>query len=213
MKKLLLLIILLLLLYIFRADLLTAYARLFTVNDATQGADVMVIMSGNIDTRPVYAAELYHDGYAQKVFLTTEKNWNGKMSPYVEARNAYAEMQLLELEVPVQILPSTFEEGSMSTFDEAYDVADYLLQNPGEQHLILVTDAPHTYRTRYAFKKVFEEKGLSHIQLEMAAAPNDVFDETNWYTTEKGIIYYLLESVKMLVYWFTLGSTDLVDPM
>lgn len=37
MKKLLFFVILMLLLYIFRADLLTAYARLFTVNTATQG--------------------------------------------------------------------------------------------------------------------------------------------------------------------------------
>jgi hypothetical protein len=169
-------------------------------------------MSGNIDTRPKYAAKLYHDGYANEVYLTSEKDWNGKLSPYVQARNAYAELQLLELKVPVQFLPTTFKDGTMSTFDEAYDVADYLKKNPAVLHIIVVTDAPHTYRTYYAFKKVFKAQGLDHIRLEMAAAPNEVFDETNWYTTEQGILYYLEESVKMLVYWFNMGSSTLVEP-
>lgn len=212
MKKFLFVVILLLLAYIFRAELLTGYARLFTVNNATQGADAMIIMSGNIDTRPDYAARLYHVGYANEVFLTQEKNWHNELSPYVEARNAYAELNLLEKKVPVQFLPTTHKEGAMSTFDEAYDVADYVKNNPAILHLIVVTDAPHTYRTEYTFKKVFEAQGIGHIRLEMAAAPNDVFDETNWYTTEKGIIYYLEESVKMLIYWFSNGSTDLVEP-
>lgn len=212
MKKILFFIILLLLLYIFRTQLLTGYARLFTINTATEGADVMIIMSGNIDTRPDYAARLYHEGYANKVFLTQEKNWNEKLSPYVLARNAYAELNLLKLKVPVQFLPTTHKEGAMSTYDEALDAVDYLKKNPGEQHLIVVTDKPHTYRTYYAFKKVFNANGLGYIQLEMAAAPNDIFDETNWFTTEKGIIYYLEESVKVVMYWLGLGGTTLVLP-
>jgi len=212
MKKILFFIILLLLLYIFRAELLTSYARLFTINTATEGADVMIIMSGNIDTRPDYAARLYHDGYANKVFLTQEKNWNEKLSPYVLARNAYAEMSLLKLKVPVQFLPTTHKEGATSTYDEALDVVDYLKKNPKQQHLIVVTDKPHTYRTYYAFNKALTANGLAHIQLEMAAAPNDIFDESNWFTTEKGIIYYLEESVKVLMYWLGLGGTTLVVP-
>ena len=212
MKKLLVFIILLLLLYIFRAQLLSGYARLFTVDTATQGADAMIIMSGNIDTRPAYAAKLYHEGYARRVFLTQEKNWHGHLSPYVEARNAYAELQLLESKVPVEILPTTHDEGGMSSYDEAIDAADFLKKNPGILHLIVVTDMPHTYRTYYAFNKVFQANGLDYIQLEMAAAPNDVFDESNWFTTEKGIMYYLEESIKVLMYWLDLQNPSLVIP-
>ena len=211
MKKLLVFIILVLLLYIFRGELLTGYARLFTVDTATQGADAMIIMSGNIDTRPEYAAKLYHEGYAKRVFLTQEKNWEGKWSPYVDARNKYAELNLLELKVPVEFLP-TMGEGCMSTFDEAYDAVDFLKKNPDVLHLIVVTDKPHTYRTHYAFRKVMDANGLGHIQLEMAAAPNDVFDETDWYRTEKGILYYFEETIKTVLYWFTMSSTDWVVP-
>lgn len=212
MKKLLLLIILLLLLYIFHAELLSAYARLFTVNTATEGADAMIVMSGNIDTRPDYAAKLYSQGYAQRVFLTHEKNWEGELSPYVQARNDYAFQHLEALGMPVEWLPTIHEEGNMSTMDEALDTVELLKNNPEIQHLILVTDAPHTYRTFFAFSKTFKANGLGHIQLEMAAAPNDVFDESNWFKTEKGLLYYFEESIKTLLYWISLDNTTLVDP-
>jgi uncharacterized SAM-binding protein YcdF (DUF218 family) len=212
MKKFLVFIIIILLLYISRADLLAAYARLFTVNTATEGADAMIIMSGNIDTRPAHAAKLYHEGYAKRVFLTVEKNWHDQLTPYVEARNTYARRFLLDSSVPVEWLPSTHEEGAMSSMDEALDVADFLKNNPDIRHLIIVTDAPHTYRTLYAFNKVFEANGLGHIQLEMAAAPNDVFDESNWYTTEKGLIFYFEEPIKVLFYWVNMANSSLVVP-
>lgn len=213
MKKLLLLIILVLLLYIFHAQLLAAYARLFTVNNATEGADAMIILSGNIDTRPRYAAQLYQQGYAQRVFLTREKNWEGKFSPYVEARNAYAFAELERLGLPVEWLPSTHEDGAMSTMDEALDTVDFLSKNESVQHLILVTDAPHSYRTHYAFQQVLEDNGFGHIRLEMAAAPNDIFDESNWYKTEKGLLYYFSETIKLLFYWANMANTSLFEPL
>jgi len=212
MKKLLVLIIFILLLYVFRVELLTAYARLFTVNNATQGADIMIVMSGNIDTRPEYAAKLYHEGYAKRVFLTREKNWYGELTPYVEARNAYAEMFLLESEVPVEFLPSIHAQGNMSTYDEAYDTLAYLKKNPQVLHIILVTDAAHSYRVNYAFKKVLKTNGLGHLQLEVAAAPNKVFDETNWFNSELGIVFYIQETIKVPLYWLTSASNKLVEP-
>ncbi len=212
MKKFLVFIIAILLLYIFHGDLLTAYARLFTVNTATEGADAMIVMSGNIDTRPAYAAKLFHEGYAKRVFLTVEKNWNNELSPYVEAKNAYAWRQLIELKVPVEWLPSTHEEGAMSSMDEALDTVDFLKNNTDVLHLIIVTDTPHTYRTFYAFNKVLKANNLGHVRLEMAAAPNKFFDESNWFETEIGLIYYFEESVKMLFYWANMANTSLVDP-
>ena len=212
MKKILFLIILLLLAYIFRAEILSSYARLFTVNNAIDGADAMIIMSGNIDTRPAYAAELYHKDYAKRVYLTREKNWQGQLSPFVEARNSYARKALLEDGVPVEFLPGRHPEGAMSTLDEVHDVIDFLKQNKEFLHIILVTDAPHSYRTHYIFEKVFRENGLAHIQLEIAAAPNDVFDDSNWYQTEKGLVFYIEETIKVPYYWLNLADKNLVVP-
>jgi hypothetical protein len=48
------------------------------------------------------------------------------------------------------------------------------------------------------------------VRLEFAAAPNDIFDETNWYKTEKGLIFYFEETVKTLMYWLGLANTSMV---
>jgi len=209
-RKLLILTIFLAVVFFFRAPLLTAYAKLFTVDDATQGADLMIVLSGNIDLRPKHAAKLYHEGYALKVFLTRERNWHGYASPYVDARNAYAELWMLEQQVPVEYLPTIHEEGAMSTMDEVLDTVAYVKQNPDILHIIVVTDTPHTYRASYAFKKVFRDNGLGHILIQMAAAPAEKFDETNWYTTELGLEYYFDETLKTLMYWIGLANTPMI---
>jgi len=210
MKKLLFLIIVILLLGIFRGPILTAYANLFRLDTATQGADIMIVLSGNIATRPRHAAKLYDEGYANRVLLTREKNWEGFASPYVEDKNNYAEYYLLKHEVPVEFLPSTHEEGAMSTMDEALDTIDYLKQHTDILHVTLLTDAFHTYRAHYMFKKLFNANGLSYIQLEMAAAPNKLFDQTNWFKTEKGLVEYFKETIKVPMYWMGLANMPAV---
>ncbi len=206
MKKFLVFVILVLLLVVFRSPLLTGFAKLFRVDNATQGADVMIVLSGNIATRPRYAVELYNDGYANRVFLTVTKNWEGFASPYVEAQNNYAEFYMLKHQVPVEFLPSTHAEGAMSTLDEALDAVAFIKNNPQVLHVIILTDAFHTYRSLYMFRKVFKANGLGHIQLEAAAAPNEIFDETNWYTNEEGLVMYFQELIKTPMYWLGLAN-------
>ena len=67
----------------------------------------------------------------------------------------------------------------------------------GFKHLILVTDAFHTRRAYHAFQKIFSG---SEVRLEISAARNDIFNESNWWTSDKGISAYVLESIKYPVY-------------
>ena len=54
-------------------SILTAYAKFFTVNNATPGADVIVVLSGGKDTRIPRALKLFEEGYAPEIMLTDEK--------------------------------------------------------------------------------------------------------------------------------------------
>ena len=54
-------------------SILTAYANFFTVNNATPGADVIVVLSGGKDTRIPHALKLFKEGYAPEILLTDEK--------------------------------------------------------------------------------------------------------------------------------------------
>ena len=60
-----------------------------------------------------------------------------------------------------------------------------------------MTDSFHTRRAYHAFQTVFEE---TEIRLEMSAAQNEIFTESNWWTSDQGISAYVLESIKYPVY-------------
>ena len=52
--------------------LLTAYAKFFTVSNATKGADAIVVLAGGITTRFPRAVGLYKQGYAKQILLNVE---------------------------------------------------------------------------------------------------------------------------------------------
>ena len=178
-------------------SILTAYAKFFTVNNATPGADVIVVLSGGKDTRIPHALKLFEEGYAPEILLTDEKKRNIRFSHLFPTNEMIAKAMIEELEmnVPVSTIQSQ-KGGATSTFDEAYDLLK-LSKNKRYRHLILVTDAFHTRRAYHAFQTVFED---TEIKIEMSAASNEIFNVNNWWTSDQGISAYVLESIKYPVY-------------
>ena len=181
-------------------SILTAYAKFFTVNNATPGADVIVVLSGGKDTRIPHALKLFEEGYAPEILLTDEKKKNIRFSHLFPTNGMIAQAMIEELEmsVPVSTIQSQ-KGGATSTFDEAYDLLK-LSENKRYRHLILVTDSFHTRRAYHAFQTVFED---TEIKIEMSAASNEIFNVNNWWTSDQGISAYVLESIKYPVYLLT----------
>ena len=178
-------------------SILTAYAKFFTVNNATPGADVIVVLSGGKDTRIPHALKLFEEGYAPEILLTDEKKRNFRFAHLFPTNEMIAQTMIEELEmsVPVSTIRSQ-KGGATSTFDEAYDLLK-LSEKKRYGHLILVTDAFHTRRAYHAFQTVFED---IEIKIEMSAASNEIFNVNNWWTSDQGISAYVLESIKYPVY-------------
>ena len=178
-------------------SILTAYAKFFTVNNATPGADVIVVLSGGKDTRIPHALKLFEEGYAPEILLTDEKKMNIRFSHLFPTNEMIAQVMIEELEmsVPVSTIQSQ-KGGATSTFDEAYDLLK-LSENKRYRHLILVTDAFHTRRAYHAFQTIFED---TEIKIEMSAASNEIFNANNWWSSDQGISAYVLESIKYPVY-------------
>ena len=178
-------------------SILTAYAKFFTVNNATSGADVIVVLSGGKDTRIPHALKLFEEGYAPEILLTDEKKRNFRFAHLFPTNEMIAQAMIEELEmsVPVSTIRSQ-KGGATSTFDEAYDLLK-LSEKKRYRHLILVTDAFHTRRAYHAFQTVFED---TEIKIEMSAASNEIFNVNNWWTSDQGISAYVLESIKYPVY-------------
>jgi uncharacterized SAM-binding protein YcdF (DUF218 family) len=186
---------------------LRAYAEFFTVDQYSSGADAIVALSGNPITRLPHAFSLQQAGVAPVVLLTEERPRNQRFAHLRPTNADYARAILQEMgqELPFRTVPS-LSGGAVSTFDEAYDLLDYA-RRQGWTRVVIVTDAFHTRRARLAFEKVFQGSG---IRIEMAAAPNDIFHEENWWQSDLGLQVYITEGIKYPVYWLTDRNTDWV---
>lgn len=189
--------------------LLTRYADLFSVHNATPGADALVVLGGRIETRFPRALELYRQGYADKILLTDLRPHNCGIPDFdcSERKIALAQRDYFEPGAPVVVVPSRNGTGAVSTFDEAWDLLLYSQRN-GYSRLIIVTDDFHTRRALYAFRKVFQDSGTT---IEAMGASNSVFDAQNWWRSDTGLKSYLLEPMLLCVYLFTSANVDFLQ--
>ncbi len=181
---------------VFRAPVLTGYANLFRVDNASAGADLILILSGHPETRGPKAIDLYRHGYSDRLMVTNavppgRQGRASGMGQYDVLRRIASEAQL-----HITML-NPEASGATSTYDEALQAAQFVSEHDIE-HLIVVTDAYHTARARYTFTKIFSQ-GQVHARVEFAAA-EDEFNESNWWTYRKGVVNYLIEPVKLAYY-------------
>ena len=187
--------------------LFTSYAHFFTVDNATVGADAIVVLSGGILIRAPHAIRLHSKGYGKRVILTNERPRNLKLYKYFASDFQIANKisDILNIPVNFEKVPS-LKNGATSTLDEAHDLLAFCTKE-GIKHLIIVTDGFHTRRALYAFKKVFQG---GNVKLEISGAKNDIFNEENWWQSDYGIAAYILEPIKLIVYLFVSENVTFV---
>ena len=147
--------------------------------------------------------------YSKHLYHTDQRVAKGKYQEIFGKPFDKAQAVLATYNLRADIIPST-KSGATSTFDEAYDFAVFLRTHPMER-IILVTDAFHTARAHYAFRKILDINGYENIKIQMSAASNDIFDEATWYKTELGVSMYILEPIKYLFYLFHTSNTKLLN--
>ena len=177
--------------------ILRSYAEFFTVNNYHKGADAVLILGGSADTRAKKSIELLHNGFIDEILITHPR------PPIKEYENIFVSdfenlKQILEYEKVNYTIVEDINDGAKSTFDEARDLILFLEDNPLER-VIIVTDNFHTRRAKYAFDKIFEKSDCKTI-IEIAGAPNQIYDEKNWWKTERGLNAYVSEGFKYLIY-------------
>ena len=187
----------LLFLILFHSQLLTFYAGWFVVSDASVGADAIICLSGDRETRNPECLRLWKEGYAKRLFVTEERPKNKEFNQLELSHLEFAQAvtKRMKLNAVWELLPS-LSGGATSTFDEAED-ALAMARQEGWARIILVTDEFHTRRSLLAFKKVFEG---SDIEVQVAGAPNEVFSVDDWWKSDRGILAYISETIKHPIY-------------
>ena len=177
--------------------LLRSYAEFFTQNNYHKGANAVLILGGSADTRAKKSIELYKNGFADEILIThphppIKEYENIVISDFANLK------QILEFENTSYKIVEDPNGGAKSTFDEARDLIHYLKQHPMER-VIIVTDNFHTRRAKYAFDKIFKKTNCKTI-IEIAGAPNQIYNESNWWKTERGLNAYVSEGFKYIIY-------------
>ena len=192
----------------FHEKILIGYANFFSIQTAKPGADAIICLSGGRRTRVPESLNLWRKGYASSLFMTDERQKNSAFADLEISNLTYAQKVTarMNLNVPWEVIPSQ-SAGATSTFDEAYD-ALVLGNELGWKRVIIVTDEYHTRRAFLAFEKVFKD---SSIQVEVSGAGNEIFDQSNWWRSDYGILAYITETIKFPVYLLWDKEPDLVQ--
>ena len=191
-------ILLLSLLTFLHRPILTGAADVLIVSDVPHPADIIFLLNGDFNTRPVRAAELYKQGLAPRVLIARAESGTAVKLGMIPNETDISVGVMKRLGVPAEaitILP--VPGGVTSTFDEARVLRDYVEENQVSR-IILVTSEFHSRRAKWIFER--ELTGL-HLSLEMAAVPYSTFDRTNWWTNENGLITLNNEYIKFIFYY------------
>jgi uncharacterized SAM-binding protein YcdF (DUF218 family) len=191
------LLVLGLLAFVFRVRILTGIGGYLIVGDPLQPADLIFVLNGDPDSRPFRAAELYDQGLAPHIVIARSENQPTVDLGLVRNETDISVGVMESLGVPAaDILVLQMPGGVTSTYDEASLLRQYVEEHDAGS-VILVTSAFHTRRARWIFRR--ELAGLP-VTLEIAAAPNHGFDQTNWWTSEYGLITVNNEYLKLFYY-------------
>jgi uncharacterized SAM-binding protein YcdF (DUF218 family) len=128
--------------------------------DSLEQATAIAVLSGNIPTRALEAARLYHDGYAKEIWLTHPRahadvlNVLGIYYPRESDFNAWV---LRGQGVPAKAI-HVLDAPIVNTAEEL-DVISAALKAAGAQRLIVVTNKAHTRRVHILWNMYFGSRG------------------------------------------------------
>jgi len=189
------------LLYLFHEPILVQTAEFLTVNNPPEQADIIYVLSGGLNNRPFYAARLYQQGLAPRIVISVEEESPPIKMGLLPTTTEVTLAILDELDIPqADIITLDTLGGVTSTFDEAVLLREYIVQHQHQpKRVIIVTTAFHTRRAQWIFNRQLADLP---VEISMAAAPHETFDETNWWRNENGLITYLNEYIKFAFYLY-----------
>ncbi len=169
-----------------------AAGRYLVYQDPLEPADVIVILSGNDESRVTAAAELYHQGYGANIMLTTTGNTFGE---YNQPYSMLQKEQLQDLGIPEGgIYIAEFQ--AKNTGQEATGIINKMY-DLGFNSAIIVTDSWHTRRVKTIFSDSFSNTGF---RFTVYPAPGSDYNKNFWWLTPSGWKDTVSEYIRLLGY-------------
>jgi len=185
--------------YVTREHTLPRIGSWLNVGEDPQSSDYVMLLNGDHETRPFAVADLYRQGKADKILITSVKETQRSSSKPREHQVTRAILTHCGVaDSDIEFIDS--ECGT--TFDEALTLKRFLREHP-DATVSVVTNEYHTRRSRWTFGNVL---GVEMSQVRFVSAKNDWFDSTNWWKHEDGFVWYMSEFFKFPFYWIRYGS-------
>ena len=157
------------------------------VSEPPQKADVLVVLGGSYGRRETFAVELYKEGYAPRILVSGGDDESLQQGLSIIRESGIPENALL------------VNDQATSTYDEAQQVLDLLLQTDAKSALI-VTDPFHTRRALATYKHVFQGHNITLT----IVSPDENIDPNSWWISGfKDEI--MTELIKLPYYWLVYG--------
>ncbi len=183
--------------YLFRAHILRPIASFLISNiPAHQKPDAIVLMNGNISTRPFLVAELYKKFRAPILIARLADTQEVRMGVIPNISESTREL-LIRLDVPAQdihLLSTT--RWVAGTWNEAILLCDTIREN-NWQKINIVTDAFHSRRACWAFRKVMKNETVD-FRCSSTRFTLDVANQ--WWRSEYGVCQLVVEYLKFAHY-------------
>lgn len=166
--------------------LLGSIGAWLVVEDEIAPADVIFVHAGELPFRSMEAAELYRDGYAPEVWISSirpnDRSRALESIGLVLPGSHYWERQVLErLGVPARAI-RLVDEQVLNTRDEIQAVRSEMQQH-GHESVILVTSKAHSRRVRLLWSETDDGSMEGAVRWSHA----DPFEPSRWWTnTEDG---------------------------
>jgi len=167
--------------------------------DILYKADAAIILMGSITDRVLQAADLYHEGYFDKLILVDEN-----MGPVesLTIRGAHlisntdqCRQVAIDLGIPDSCI-TVLRGRAVSTQMEALITRQYLEKHPEITSLLIVTSASHTRRAGMIFKKVMKKGPGTDILTSPSAYSS--FNAKHWWRSRESIQDVVYEYIKII---------------
>jgi uncharacterized SAM-binding protein YcdF (DUF218 family) len=191
-------IVALLLLYIYRHRILRAAGRpLVSSDEPREPHDVIVLLNGNLSTRPYLAAATYRKRSTPILIARladTEEVRLGVIPNVSDATKTLLERLGVQGK---DILLLRGEGWVAGTWNEAILHLAYV-REAGFTRVLVVTDAFHTRRALWTFRRLLRDEPISVC---CAATPYSLNLVDRWWQSQYGLIQVVVEYLKFFHYW------------
>jgi len=191
-----------LLVILLREPLMIKKGEFLVSEDIVQEADVIVVLMGGVPERILHGADLYLEGYADKMVMMRTRSMDD-YADLIETRGLKIPETVdinrniaLQLGVPSEDIV-VLNAGVDSTWDEA-EATGWYLEKKEKESVIVVTSKYHSMRARQTFARVLDDE----VRIISSPSPYDTFAPDEWWRHRHHTRSLILEYQKLLNLYF-----------